>query len=352
MKYAKEFGVLGVLAAGFCGVKMFNLIENAAQYFPTWAKDRVAKSRRQEDINLIAECEKLEKELKNLKQEQAKELASDMKAWKLENDIEGREASLRAIINDGVQKANADCNYSSTLDSIKKSTDEKIRKVKESSTYAKDLKKCQEEIANLKKGWDKEKNQFDVMESFSPSEDAKKAVRKTKRKAKDQFQLDLDAKNAELETYNKGLKNEIDRIKTASEKEIDILKEQRDVIVNTYTKDTREELDSLLKSVSDKEKTMRHEYGARYEAENKAKIERHNAVTADVCHIHAEESTKAKDMAMNVSMPEKLGVYLRDHDYGKVEVAIIGAIPAVPVVIGLVKYVQFLVRTILYMKGE
>lgn len=344
MKYRREIKFIGAVITSLATLKIVQVMDNAKEYFPAHLKEIIKDSRTEETKSVFTDKENLlakTTEILNHKETMAKNMMSD---WKTEHNIDVRKKEIDAAMKTAKVKAKESCNFDIRMTRIREDEQVQLKLLDEDATYKKALKEKTDALEKIKADRKREVQQYDLMESLSPTEEAKEAVRKARKSAKKAYESNrenaVSALNELKEQHSKdaaAIHNKAKELEQALNAEFTdaIHKESADIVTKSSALNTEIDMEKLAidKAVKDS-----------YTDEEKGYFDRLNEVRNKERIIRQEEMDMAKKMIEEADLSTVMGTYLKKNGYSKLEVFTIGTIPTIPVLLVLYRYFIFMVR--------
>ena len=323
MKNLTKFalGTAGVFAVALSELAITNADAIGACNYREQANKDIVGKRSEADKKLFSDLDSVSESIKNLEDNEQKDISKFMSDWKEKHNYNGRLASIRDEMDDVIDEIKNDFELSTKEARIKDDAEEALNLWKERNNYDDSITRYKNDIKTAKAHYEEVKQKAKWITS---DDDTYKRLKNFAKEARNKTVSDAEASIKSLEEK---FDSERNRIYSSRDQSLTTTRnEYRKTIDDAkapYLKEMRK-IDNEYNEASQKFRTRQLE--GRSDAESGLYEKKKQLKEATVAVEKAEKESVDK-LVKSAKSPDRIAAYCKAHDVSTGEVLLVGSIP-------------------------
>lgn len=317
---------VALIVTGVCELGLFGLKYAADRHMRKKAALKAVEGRLEEATKYMEAAQERCDIFKKCEEREKKELALRINDWKAANNFDARKNDILNSIDQGMKEFKDQIGYSEKLDEVNGVFDASVEAFKNTIDYDGNKKKFEAAIADAKSHYESQKAVFEAA-----GDDISETAMKLKHASEEAMNAKVKEAKAQLEALEKQLTDETEKLTKKKLNDIRELEEKVSKEKIRLDKMTNKELDDLNAELYTAQGDIRRKIvSERNEAENIANSQHEN----DIRFIRKTEELDAKaaeDIFNATPVDVRFAEFLKSKKVPKAAVAMLGAIPMIPV---------------------
>lgn len=317
---------IAIIAAGVCELGIVGLKYAANRHARIRAAEKAISSRSEE----VAEALKVAQErcdiFKKCEDREKKEFGLRLNDWKAANHFNDRKNDILNTIERELGEFKDQIGYSDRMDEINGAFDAEVEAFKTTIDYDGNKKKFEAAIADAKSHYESQKAMFEAA-----GDDISETAMKLKHASEEAMNAKVKEAKAQLEALEKQLTDETEKLTKKKLNDIRELEEKVSKERIRLDKKSNKDLESLNEELSKAQSDVRREITLERSGDEITASGQHENDIRMIREQKALDAKAADDIFNSTPLEVRYAEFLKEKKVPKAAVAVVGAIPMIPV---------------------